>query len=103
MPLVMKYFGIAFAIALLVVLFNVFTGTGEIRGVGQAMGYMFWLTAGPGVGMTIGAALRQWLMPDSIYTSEGAVGIMKAKLFWLLGPQCIGWLAGLIAVGELLR
>ena len=63
MGLVIKYFAIAFGIALVVVLFNVFGNTGEIRSFGQGMGYLFWMTLGPGAGMTIGAFLRQWLMP----------------------------------------
>ena len=100
MALVIKYFAIAFAIALVVVLFNVFGSTGEIRSFGQGMGYLFWMTLGPGAGMTAGAALRLWLMPDAIYTREGMTGLLKARLFWLAGPQCIGWLAGLIAVGK---
>lgn len=100
MALVIKYFAIAFSIALVVVLFNVFGNTGEIRSFGQGMGNLFWMTLGPGAGMTIGAFLRQWLMPDSVYTSEGMTGLLKARLFWLVGPQCIGWLAGLITVGK---
>ncbi|WP_065426203.1 hypothetical protein, partial [Serratia marcescens] len=93
MPLVIKYFAIAFVIAFIVVLFNVFSATGEIRSFGQGMSYLFWMTLGPGGGMAIGAALRLWLMPDAIYTREGMTGLLKARLFWLAGPQCIGWLA----------
>ena len=100
MALVIKYFSIAFGIALVVVLFNVISATGEIRSFGQGMGYLSWMTLGPGAGMTVGAALRLWLMPDAVYTSEGMTGLLKARLFWLAGPQCIGWLAGLIAVGK---
>lgn len=100
MALVIKYFAIAFAIALVVVLFNVFGSTGEIRSFGQGMEYLFWMTLGSGAGMTVGAALRQWLMPDAVYTRKGMTGLLKARLFWLVGPQCIGWLAGLIVVGK---
>lgn len=100
MALVTKYFAIAFGIALVVVLFNVFGNTGEIRSFGQGMGYLFWMSLGPGVGMAIGAVLRQWLMPDAVYTHEGMTGLLKARLFWLVGPQCIGWLVGLITVGK---
>lgn len=100
MALVIKYFAIAFGIALVVVLFNVFGNTGEIRSFGQGMGYLFWMTLGPGAGMTIGAFLRLWLMPDSIYTTGGMGGLLKARLFWLAGPQCIGWLAGLMTAGK---
>jgi len=98
MTLVIKYFAIAFGIALVVVLFNVFGSTGEIRSFGQGM--LFWMTLGPGAGMTIGAFLRQWLMPDTVYTTGGMTGLFKARLFWLAGPQCIGWLAGLMTVGK---
>ncbi|MEW5560990.1 hypothetical protein AB1287_12190 [Enterobacter asburiae] len=100
MTLVIKYFAIAFGIALVVVLFNVFGSTDEIRSFGQGMGYLFWMTLGPGAGMTIGAFLRQWLMPDSVYTTGGMGCLLKARLFWLAGPQCIGWLAGLMTVGK---
>ncbi|CAI1193310.1 hypothetical protein [Serratia fonticola] len=100
MAIVVKYFIIAFVIALIVVLYNVFGATGEIRSFGQGMGYLFWMTLGPGAGMAIGATLRLWLMPDTIYTREGMTGLMKARLFWLVGPQCIGWLAGLMTVGK---
>ncbi|HGM5321951.1 hypothetical protein AAY84_10520 [Serratia marcescens] len=100
MALVIKYVAIAFVIALVVVLFNVFSATGEIRSFGQGMGYLFWMTLGPGAGMTIGAVLRQWLMPDVVYTRDGMTGLLKARLFWLAGPQSIGWLAGLMMVGK---
>ncbi|KAB1579664.1 hypothetical protein [Serratia marcescens] len=100
MALVIKYVAIAFVIALVVVLFNVFSATGEIRSLGQGMGYLFWMTLGPGAGMTIGALLRQWLMPDVVYTRDGMTGLLKARLFWLIGPQSIGWLAGLMMVGK---
>ncbi|HGM5322999.1 TPA: hypothetical protein ACKP12_003162 [Serratia marcescens] len=100
MALVIKYVAIAFVIALAVVLFNVFSATGQIRSLGQGMGYLFWMTLGPGAGMTIGALLRQWLMPDVVYTRDGMTGLLKARLFWLIGPQSIGWLAGLMMVGK---
>jgi len=100
MALVIKYFSIAFGIALVVVLFNVISATGEIRSFGQGTGCLFWMTLGPGAGMTVGAALRQWLMPDAVYNSEGMTGLLKARLFWLAGPQCIGWLAGLMMAGK---
>ncbi|MGV2395845.1 hypothetical protein [Klebsiella aerogenes] len=100
MALIIKYFIIALVIALAVVLFNVFSATGEIRSFGQGLGYLFWMTLGPGAGMTIGAVLRQWLMPDAVYTREGMTGMLKARLFWLAGPQSLGWLAGLMAVGK---
>ncbi|WON77788.1 hypothetical protein [Serratia sp. UGAL515B_01] len=95
-----KYFFIAFILSLIIVLINTFSATGEIYGFWHGVKILFWLTAGPGTGMLIGGFVRQWLMPDAIYTREGAVGIFKAKLFWSIGPQSIGWLIGVLAVSE---
>lgn len=100
MALIIKYLALAFVIGLIVVLYNVFSATGDIRDFGQGISYLFWMTLGPGVGMVIGAALRLWLMPDAVYTREGMTGLLKARLFWLAGPQCIGWLVGVLAVGK---
>ncbi|MEB7886256.1 hypothetical protein [Serratia fonticola] len=100
LKITIKYFSIAFTLSLLIVLFNTFSGTGEIHGFWHGMKILFWLTVGPGIGMFIGGFIKQWLMPDAIYTREGTVGIFKAKLFWSIGPQSIGWLIGVLAVSE---
>ncbi|HIE1976663.1 hypothetical protein [Escherichia coli] len=50
--------------------------------------------------MSVGALLRQWLMPDTIITSGGMGEQLKARIFWLIGPQCIGWFAGMLVVGQ---
>lgn len=100
MALVIKYFVIALSIALFVVLFNVFSSSGVIRGFWQGVGYLFWMTLGPGAGMTVGAVLRQWLMPDAVITGGGMGEMLKARIFWLVGPQCIGWFAGMLLVGR---
>ncbi|EAQ5909995.1 hypothetical protein FEF66_18475 [Salmonella enterica] len=96
----MKYFIFAFALSLIIVFFNLFSATGKIYGFWHGVKILFWLTIGPGIGMLIGAFIRQWLMPDAIYTREGAIGIFKAKIFWTVGPQAIGWLLGALAVAE---
>ncbi|QGN36318.1 hypothetical protein [Klebsiella oxytoca] len=95
-----KYFILAFVLSLIIVLFNLFTPTGKIYGFWHGVKILFWLTVGPGVGMLIGAFIRQWLIPDAIYTREGTIGIFKAKIFWAIGPQSIGWLLGALAVSE---
>lgn len=96
--LAVKYFSIAFAIALFAVLFNVFKHTGEIPDFWFGIKYIFWMTLGPGAGMAVGAALRLWLMPDMIITGGGMSEMMKARIFWLIGPQCVGWFIGMMLV-----
>lgn len=83
MPFLIQYFVIAVTIKLVVVLFKFLSSTGEIRCFGQAMSYLFWMTLGPGAGMTLGAFLRLWL----IYTREGMRVLLKARLFWLAGSK----------------
>ncbi|MEY0290683.1 hypothetical protein AB7303_17570 [Providencia rettgeri] len=100
LSLLLRYIGIAFGIALIIVLFHVINSTGHIRSMWQGISLLFWLTISPGIGMFIGALIRQWLIPDAIYTKEGALGIAKAKLFWAIGPQGIGWLLGVFAIAN---
>ena len=52
-------------------------------------------------GAIIGDFLRKALMPDMIYTRGGFVGLLKAKLFWLVGPQLIGLVIGFVVAGGL--
>ncbi len=46
------------------------------------------------VGMCIGRLLRDWVHPSFIMTSGGMTGLVKAKLFWAIGPQTIGLFIG---------
>lgn len=55
----------------------------------------------PAIGAFIGNALREFTIPDSIFTTEGMSGILKAKLFWMFGPQCIGFIIGLMIASEI--
>jgi|GEM_PF-3062805 len=48
------------------------------------------------IGWLVGDAIRKFVMPDFILTSGGFSGLLKAKLFWALGPQAIGAGAGLL-------
>lgn len=46
------------------------------------------------IGLWIADALRRFVMPDTIITSGGFFELLKARLFWTLGPQVIGLFIG---------
>ena len=46
------------------------------------------------VGTLVGDYLRKIAIPDSIITTGGMSQILKEKLFWFIGPQCIGAIIG---------
>jgi len=48
------------------------------------------------LGVVIGDALRRFTKPDIIFANDG-IGLFKQKVFWLIGPQVIGWIIGFIA------
>jgi hypothetical protein len=48
------------------------------------------------IGVAAGDAFRRFVKPDAIFTS-GAFKTFKAKIFWMIGSQCIGWLIGFMA------
>lgn len=50
------------------------------------------------IGLLIGDFLRRAVMPDAIFTTGGFFGLLKARLFWGIGPQAIGLFIG-VAIG----
>jgi hypothetical protein len=48
------------------------------------------------IGVVIGDAVRRFVRPDIMLTSN-AVETFQKKVFWMIGPQFIGWFIGLIA------
>lgn len=48
------------------------------------------------IGVVIGDAFRHFAMPDA-FLSSGAMETFKTKIFWMIGPQVIGWIIGIIA------
>lgn len=54
-------------------------------------------TVGSQAGVKIGRVVRDYTMPDAILTSGGLSDIAKAKIFWAIGPQAIGWFFGFVA------
>ena len=49
----------------------------------------------------IGNKLRLYAMPDSIFTSGGMTEILKAKVWWQVGPQFTGAVIGSFIAGFL--
>ncbi|MEQ6292246.1 hypothetical protein ACFPAG_16700 [Vogesella sp. GCM10023246] len=48
------------------------------------------------IGVVVGDAIRRLAMPDLVFAA-GGVDLLRKKVFWLVGPQAIGWFVGYIA------
>ena len=48
------------------------------------------------IGVVIGDTFRRFVIPDAYFTT-GAVDSFKKKIFWMVGPQCIGGFIGFMA------
>lgn len=46
------------------------------------------------IGALLGDAIRKFAHPDAVYTNGGILNLIWIKVFWLMGPQVIGLLAG---------
>ena len=70
---------------------------GTVHQLGFWMRTFIFIFGVPGgfIGAKIGRMVRDWLMPDSFYTTGGITEIAKTKLFWAIGPQTIGFCIGL--------
>ena len=61
----------------------------------QPTGFFTWVlyyltcVIGGFIACSIGNKLRLALMPDSVYTNDGFIGLLKEKIFWSVGPQFI--------------
>jgi hypothetical protein len=51
-------------------------------------------TVGGTLGGLIGTAIRDFTRPDVLITRATVTDAAKAKLFWMGGPQLIGWFVG---------
>ncbi|WP_218586164.1 hypothetical protein, partial [Pseudomonas sp. MWU12-2323] len=54
------------------------------------------------VGVAIGDAICRAMRPDLLLGSS-SVELFKAKVFWRIGPQAIGWFCGFIAYQSVMR
>lgn len=95
-----KQFVICLAIMILFALVSIFSSKVHIG----FWGNIIFLIAGTiltTIGVAIGDAFRRFVMPDSFFAS-GAVDAFKKKLFWLYGPQAIGWFVGYMITNNLI-
>ena len=93
-----KYLIISCMIAILILLVNTFSAKGVSLGFWHGTLALIGWTIAPGIGAIVGDTLRRICMPDSIFTSGGMGSILKAKIFWSIGPQCIGWYIGFTSI-----
>ena len=54
------------------------------------------------IGVFIGDTFRRFVIPDAYFVAD-AVDAFKKKIFWLYGPQCIGWFIGVIATNGFMQ
>lgn len=58
---------------------------------------LFAILVGTGLGAIgglVGNALRKFVHPDAVWTTGGFWSLLWVKVFWKMGPQTIGLLAG---------
>jgi hypothetical protein len=90
-----KYLLISYALSVVVTLTQAFSKTNTY----SFIEHVYFLGAtGVFVGSFayVGKLFRYFVMPDAILTS-GAGDTFKQKIFWMIGPQVIGAVIGLIA------
>jgi len=51
------------------------------------------------LGALLGDALRRFARPNSVFTRGGFFQLIWIKVFWSIGPQCIGLVIG-VSLGE---
>ncbi len=91
------------AVIFLVSLIVAVIGTIHVNGFWLCCGMFLTILAGGVIGGLIGGgignALRKFACPDLFFTKGGMSGIIRLKLFWMVGPQLIGggigWLVGI--------
>jgi hypothetical protein len=73
---------------------------GDSKSINSPLGFftrMFMFIAGVPfgyLGMTVGKAIRNAIVPDFIMSASTG-GLIKARIFWAIGPQAIGLLVGM--------
>ncbi|AOY02191.1 hypothetical protein BJP62_03905 [Jeongeupia sp. USM3] len=68
-------------------------------------GHLVSLLVGSGftaVGMFAGDSFRRFVHPDLIMARD-SIDMLRKRVFWLVGPQAIGWFVGYLAYTGFMR
>lgn len=87
--------GICFAIFAALTILVMFSSRSHLGFFGNIATLVFG-TAFTTIGVVVGDAIRRFVKPDVLFASS-AIDIFRAKVFWLIGPQVIGWIIGFMA------
>lgn len=89
-----KHASICFGVFFLIMVMTIFSSKihlGFFGSIALVISGTFFTT----IGVAIGDVFCSFVRPDA-FLSSGAVDTFKKKIFWMIGPQCIGWFIGFI-------
>lgn len=92
---VLKLFLICFSIALLLTVIMVLSSKSHLGFFGN-FAFLIAVSFFTTIGVVIGDTFCRFTKPD-IFLSSGAGDTFKQKIFWMVGPQSIGWFIGYMA------
>lgn len=99
-----KHYLISLCLWVLIIIVNAFSDRRDSPDIGFWFGMVILLLAPPvtALGSFIGRKFRDFTKPDFILTS-GAAETFKAKIFWMYGPQVIGWFVAIIILDSIIK
>lgn len=95
------HFFVCLTIAVVCTLISVFSSDIKLGFFGN-IALLITLTIFTTIGVFIGDVLRRFTMPDAMLTS-GMADTFYKKIFWMIGPQAIGWFIGMVATNGFMR
>ena len=90
-----KHAGVCFAIFLVFTVIAIFSSKLHLGFLGS-IAFLLSGTIFTTIGVVIGDTIRRFVMPDAYFTTD-ASDALKKKIFWKIGPQCIGFFVGYVA------
>ncbi len=89
-----QYLVTCFGISLIFTVYFIFSPKVHLGFFGNIASLIL-ITILPAIGVFVGNEFRRFVVPD-VYFASGAVDAFKKQVFWMIGPQCIGWVIGLL-------